>query len=264
MTKLPKLGGDNGFAYMINNRDVVAGTAETDATDPTSGCPVNQFEPVIWENGKIHPLPPSHGDSDGVAAQINDKGQVVGASGTCGSFNPNTGLYLVENHAVLWENGKVTDLGNLGGNGGPVGNAGNHACAVNNRGQVVGHSELGDSLASPFHGFLWTREMGKMLDLGTLPGPFGVTPAGQNDFASLALGINDGGKVVGASLDANFDPRAFLWENGVMTDLNTLVAANPSGLYLLEAVSIDSRGEITGLALANGQAHGFLAIPKAR
>jgi probable HAF family extracellular repeat protein len=264
MTKLPTLGGDNGFAYMINNRGVVAGIAETDATDPASGCPVNQFEPVIWENGKIHPLPPSHGDSDGVAAQINDKGQVVGASGTCGSFNPNTGLYLVENHAVLWENGTVTDLGNLGGNGGPVGNAGNHACAINNRGQVVGHSELGDSLASPFHGFLWTRKMGKMLDLGTLPGPFGVTPAGQNDFASLALGINDGGEVVGASLDANFDPRAFLWENGVMTDLNTLVAANPSGLYLLEAVSIDSGGEITGVAVANGEAHGFLAIPRAR
>ena len=255
MTKLPTLGGDNGYANMINNRGVVAGIAETDVTNPTSGCPVNQFEPVIWENGKIHPLPPFHGDSDGIAAQINDKGQVVGASGTCASFNPDTGLYLVENHALLWENGVATDLGNLGGNGGPAGNAGNHACAINNRGQVVGHSELGDSLASPFHGFLWTRETG-IRDLGTLSG----------DFASLALGINDGGVVVGASIGPGFSTfRAFLWEKGVMTDLNTLVDANSANLYLLQGESINSSREIIGLAVDGaGLSHGFLAIPGSR
>ncbi len=250
MTKLPTLGGDNGFAYMINNRGVVAGIAETDATDPTPGCPVDQFEPVIWENGKIHPLPPYHGDSDGVAAQINDKGQVVGASGTCGPFNPNTGLYLVENHALLWENGVATDLGNLGGEGGL---AGNHACALNNQGQVVGHSELPNDAS--FHGFLWTRDTG-MKDLGTL----------QGDFASLALGINDGGSVVGASIGPAFSTfRAVLWEKGTMTDLNTLVDANPANLYLLQGASINSRGEIIGLAVDQaGVSHGFLAIPRPR
>jgi uncharacterized membrane protein len=40
-----------------------------------------------------------------------------------------SGLYLGENHALLWERGMVTDLGNLGGTGG-IG--GNHACAINN------------------------------------------------------------------------------------------------------------------------------------
>ena len=198
MTKLPTLGGHNGFANSINNRGVVAGIAETDATDPTSGCPVHQFEPVVWERGRIHSLPPYSGDSDGVAAQVNDKGQVVGASGTCGSFNPNTGLYLVENHALLWENGVATDLGNLGGEGGL---AGNHACALNNHGQVVGHSDLPNDAS--FHGFLWTRETG-MKDLGTLSG----------DFASTAIAINDPGVVVGVSLDSNFDERAFVWSGG--------------------------------------------------
>jgi probable HAF family extracellular repeat protein len=250
MRKLPTLGGDNGFAYSINNRGVVAGIAESDVTDPTAGCPVHQFEPVIWENGKIHPLPPYHGDSDGVAAQVNDKGQVVGASGTCGSFNPNTGLYLVENHALLWENGVATDLGNLGGEGGL---AGNHACALNSRGQVVGHSELPNDAS--FHAFLWTRETG-MKDLGTL----------QGDFASLALGINDGGVVVGASIGPAFSTfRAVLWEKGTMTDLNTLVDANPANLYLIQAESINSRGEIIGLAVdGTGLSHGFLAIPRPR
>jgi probable HAF family extracellular repeat protein len=249
MRKLPTLGGDNGYANSINNRGVVAGIAETDATDPTPGCPVHQFEPVIWENGEIHPLPPYQGDSDGVAAQVNNKGQVAGASGTCGSFNPNTGLYLVENHALLWDNGVATDLGNLGGEGGL---AGNHACALNNRGQVVGHSDLPND--ATFHGFLWTRETG-MQDLGNL----------QGDFASLALGINDAGVVVGASLGPGLSTsRAYLWKKGTMTDLNTLVDANPSKLYLLEAVSINSRGEIVGVALANGEAHGFLGIPSLR
>lgn len=248
MTQLPTLGGDNGYANMINNRGVVGGIAETGAMDQTPGCPVHQFEAVTWKNGVIHELPPYPGDSDGVAAQVNDKGQVVGASGTCGPFNPDTGLYLVENHALLWENGAPTDLGNLGGEGGL---AGNHACAINNQGHVVGHSELLNN--TTFHGFLWTREAG-MQDLGTLPG----------DFASLALGINDGGVVVGQSIGPGFSTfRAFLWEKGMMTDLNTLVAVNPGNLYLLLGESINSSMEIIGLAVDGaGLFHGFLAIPR--
>jgi len=229
---------------MINNRGEVVGYAENNTQD--AGCAVHQFEPVIWENGKIRKLPTHTGDSYGVAAQINDHGQVVGASGACAAFNPNSGLYLVENHALLWENdGSVHDLGNLGGTGGI---AGNHACALNNRGQVVGHSELTNN--TTFHGFLWTRETG-MQDLGTLPG----------DYASLGLGINDRGDVVGASLDTSFNPRPLLWEKGVMTDLNTRIAANPSGMHLLLAASINSRGEIVGLAVTSTGLHGFLATP---
>jgi probable HAF family extracellular repeat protein len=86
-----------------------------------------------------------------------------------------------------------------------------------------------DGVQNGFHGFLWTRETGKMLDLGTL------------DYASVALGINDRGEVVGASLAANFSSRAFLWQKGVMTDLNSLIRGN-SGLYLQSASSINSRG----------------------
>ena len=165
----------------------------------------------------IHELLPYPGDSDGVAAAINEHGQVVGASGTCAPFNSNTGLYLVEDHAVLWENGVVTDLGNLGGEGGL---AGNHACAINNNGQVVGHSDLPNDTS--FHAFLWTKQTG-MRDLGTL----------QADYASLGLGINDAGEVVGQSFGPNFSTmRAFIWQKGTMTDLNTLVAANPGNLYL--------------------------------
>jgi probable HAF family extracellular repeat protein len=247
MSKLAALGGENGVANMINNRGEVAGLAETAMKDPTAGCPVHRFEPVVWANGKIYVLPTFPGDSDGVAAALNDQGQVAGASGTCSPFNPNSGLYLTENHAMVWENGKGTDLGDLGPNGLP--GAGNHACAINNQGAAVGHVTSKASTVA----FLWTREKG-MKGLGTLTG----------DLASFALGINDEGQVVGQSISPDFSTvRAFLWQNGSMIDINTLVTSNPAKLHLLSGVSINSRKEITGLAVDGaGAFHGYVAIPK--
>jgi probable HAF family extracellular repeat protein len=247
MTKLATLGGENGFAYTINNRGQVAGLAETAMNDPSAGCPVHRFKPVVWANGKIYALPTFPGDTDGVAAALNDKGQAAGASGPCSPFNPNSGLYLTENHAMVWENGKGTDLGNLGPNGLP--GAGNHACAINNRGEAVGHVTSKASTVA----FIWSRERG-MKGLGTLAG----------DLASFALGINDEGQVVGESISPDFSTvRAFLWLNGSLIDVNTLVASNPAKLFLLSGVSINSRKEITGLAVDGaGTFHGYLAIPK--
>ena len=55
--------------------------------------------------------------------------------------------------------------------------------------------------------------------------------------------------------------RAFLRQNGVMTDLNTLIPAN-SPLYLLLAHGINSRGEIVGFGVNSAsEFHAFLATP---
>jgi probable HAF family extracellular repeat protein len=247
MIQLPTLGGNNGEATAINNRGEVAGFAENSTPDP--GCPapqVLQFEPVIWENGRVNQLHTLGGDPDGVAFMINDNGQAVGASGNCATFNPIDLYNLLPVHALLWEKGKATDLGNLGGKTGLAG--GNIAYDINNQGQVVGNLDLpGDTT---FHAFLWTKTTG-MQDLGTLPG----------DAASLSISINEAGSVIGASIDASGNPRAFLWEKGVMTDLNTLIAGD-SPLYLLTGCSINSRGEITGLGLtSSGEIHTYLATP---
>ena len=113
MIQLPTLGGNNGVAMAISNHGEVAGFAENSTAD--SGCPAPQvldFKPVVWEKGVAHRLPTFAGDPDGVAQQINDNGQVVGGSGTCATFNTNFLYNLVPVHALLWEKGKVIDLGN--------------------------------------------------------------------------------------------------------------------------------------------------------
>jgi probable HAF family extracellular repeat protein len=83
-----------------------------------------------------------------------------------------------------------------------------------------------------------------MTDLGTLPG----------DVSSLGEGINSKGQVVGTSIDIDGNERAIIWENGVMTDLNTLIPAD-SPLFLIEASGTNnSRGQIAGFALEKSSA----------
>jgi probable HAF family extracellular repeat protein len=247
MKPLPTLGGANGVANKINNRGQAVGFAETGTSDP--GCPVAKFEPVFWESGGARQLSisvPGSSDTYGIATAINDNGQVVGSSGTCGAFNPPAQTYLVLNHALLWDRNGTHDLGNLGGSGGP---GGNHACAVNNHGQVAGHSDLTGNTA--FHAFLWTEASG-MVDLGTLAG----------DAMSLANGINDEGEVVGASIAPGFSAFAAVrWGRDGIADLNNPANVNPAGLYLLIADWVNSSGEIVGVGVAADGLHGFLARP---
>jgi probable HAF family extracellular repeat protein len=233
MTALPTLGGNNGVAAAINNRGQLAGVAETPTSDPTCAPPLllQHFEPVIWERDRIpKQLPTVSGDPDGIADGISRNGQAVGWTGPCAPV-----------HAVLWENGKATDLGSLGGA------VFNIAFAINNRRQVVGESDLpGDTI---HHAFFWQNDV--MTDLGTLPG----------DIVSIAVYINNNAQVVGISFDASGNKHPYLWRNGVMTNLNTLIPAD-SPLFLLEALGINDRGQIVGYGqLSNGEVHAFLLTP---
>jgi probable HAF family extracellular repeat protein len=56
--------------------------------------------------------------------------------------------------------------------------------------------------------------------------------------------------------------RAFLWQDGVMTDLNTLVPTD-TALFLIYGGDINSSGEIVGQAFdqSTGDTPAFLAIP---
>jgi probable HAF family extracellular repeat protein len=71
---------------------------------------------------------------------------------------------------------------------------------------------------------------------------------------------------VGSNFDSDFNwSHAFIWQEGVMTDLNTLLPAS-SNLYATMANKINERGQISGMATVlsgpdAGNIHAFLATP---
>ena len=246
MSALPTLGGNNGQASAINNRGQIVGMAEDGTVDSTcagTNNPNNRTElPVLWENGRARALPTLFGDADGFALWINDHGHAVGYTGNCGAMG----------HAVSWENdtGKVKVLKDLGnGNGGL-------AYGNNNRGQIVGSVFVNPGGFPIRYGALWEHDK-----LTILKPQFG-------DIAAIATGINNQGQVVGSAWDSNFNwSHAFIYQDGVMTDLNTLFPKETNlHLHATMANKINDRGQISGMATVlsgpdTGKIHAFLATP---
>ena len=177
MIALPRLRnsdgkeGSNGIALQVNDFGIAAGTAENGELDLTCpGASVSaqsiEFKPVIWTRPfpwsavHVHELHTFDDEPDGAAFAMNKLGQVVGATGTCGPFNLIEPINLIALHAVLWQNGKPIDLGNLGGDGKAFGI---FATGLNDYGQVVGTSDTAGDKS--FHAFLW--QQGHITDLGT-------------------------------------------------------------------------------------------------
>ena len=243
MTALDTLGGDNGFAAGANNLRQVVGWAENDVVDPgcEAGTQVLQFRAVLWDlnTNLTHELSPLTDDHAGAATAINDRGQVVGISGECDQAVGR----LTAKHAVLWENGAPRRLDDLGGP------AWNTPTAINQRGDMVaGFATLpGDNPNAPrLRAVVWTTRDGvcpklpgtDICDLGMLDG----------HLTSQATGVNDRGQVVGISCPASGACSAFIWENGVMKDLNTL-KANGFQDHLEHAMDINEVGRITGRSM---------------
>lgn len=293
---LGTLGGlESTAAYVNDGGDVVGFSTINTSPDPFSflGGPIHPF---IWENGVIRDLGTLGGPDalPGPSCTNERSHQVTGGSFINSTPNPETGVPTV--HPFLWENGKMTDLGTLGGT--LTAFLLDDAQCVNNRGQVAGVSTLpGDQIIHPF---LWDH--GVLTDLGTLGGDFtittwfndvgelvgGTTTAGEamfdatlweggavtdlgtldGDCASLAHSLNSTGQIVGESDSCDgITIRAVLWDKGEIVDLNTLIPPN-SDLQLGIAENINDRGEIVGWGgrpagcedvFACG--HAFLLIP---
>ncbi len=246
MRGLPTLGGIHGFGSAVNNRGMAVGWAENTCVDGTCVPPqIYQFRPVHWnlKNGdKIGEFPLfDSSDTSGAATAINDADQAVGITGICDQA---IGRYTAK-HAVLWEKGSVTDLGNLGAD------FWNTPTAISQNGTVVGFAGVPGFPEGDFlHAFVWTKT-GGIQPLDPLPG----------DLDSEAYGINSSGTVVGVSCDAEGVCKGVRWDDGVVTDLNSVKPAEFTD-RIETAKDINDRGEITGRAISDaGVRTSYLAVP---
>lgn len=157
------------------------------------------------------------GGTESFAFAINDSGRVVGLSRIAGDATT---------HSFLYSNGRITDLYPLNSQDiqtvGPTG--------INNSGQIASGLVIG-GVYSPA---IFDSRTGITL-LGSLGG---VTSYGFN---GVATSINNRGDAVGYSYIDSINRHAFLYSNGVMTDIDSF------GGYSV-AFAINNKGVIVGFA----------------
>ncbi len=247
-------GASDSYAYGINSSGTVVGTSYVNG----------EAHGVVWNGAASTDL------GAGIFAMgINDSGAVIGRN--------------ANGHAFVLGDGIASDLGVLDGGGWSA------AYGINSAGTVVGYGDIGNG---QFRGFVWTAD-GGMTELGTLGGTnsyatavdsggdvvghasvasgyehaFMESDGVMTDLGTLgggssyAYGINGSGMVVGYSwLASGENPHAFIYFDGQMMDLNSLIASG-SGWELLGAYGINDAGQIVGEGLLNGEAHAFELDP---
>jgi probable HAF family extracellular repeat protein len=278
MTNLGSLTGNVSAAYAVNALGTAVGNSPVSNGNPRA---------AMWRDGKIidltpdvavyesswassindagkwtgsvqlEEMPPWHGFvAEGFARtplghlgggssfpnDINNAGQVVGSSYT----RIVDGVEQVE-HAFLWQNGVMTDLGVL------PDDAESAAAAINSFGVVVGSSSRVNmtTFQETYRPFIY--ENGAM------------TPIPVPSVDAQAADINDSGVVVGTMKASGglSNNHAWVYQDGVVTNLNSLVVPG-SGLHIAFAYAINNVGQIAGVAVdAQGLSHGVLLTPGA-
>jgi probable HAF family extracellular repeat protein len=233
-------GGTESQGYAVNREGDVTGWADVPVASGFNQHPFLYIDGHMQDLGTLPGGVAGFGmdltegeskdrDTHGANDRDRDEGvQVTGFSSTAAGTE----------HAFLYRNGKMQDLGTLPGGHSSAG------FAINRAGQVTGYS---DTTGGNPHAFLYSH--GVMRDLGTLPGRT----------ESFGDGINRSGQIVGNS-EIVFDSHAFLYSDGHMQDLNDLI---PSGSrWVLEfADAINDRGQITGTGNHNGEEHAYRLTP---
>ncbi len=247
------------------------------AMTPSPAPPPLQTSPslaFIWtrESGMIALTPPGSGES--IPMAINDPGQVVG--------------YVViarSAHAFVWTVAAgMVDIGGL------AGSVNSYATAINNAGQVAGHSQ---DASGHNHAFRWSPLEGIIaLDVGSGPvnsyahginssgqvvgerdGPTGGIPfrwskeKGMEDLALFesdidggARAIADNGDAVGYSGDGGYYgiTRAVVWSaDGTKKIIDICTTGSPFYGCYSSANAINNAGQIAGNSESGGPSVAF-------
>lgn len=266
MIDLGTLGGEASFANGINERGDVVGEADTGPIDE-NGFAIERG--VIWREGRKIRLEPLEGyllshthciNNAGIAAGHTDSTRVFPdlANGAGEPFPPTARDLSGTEHAAVWVNGRITDLGTLPDF--------KHSIAfnINRAGWIAGASyNLHPDLHIPFPSgaIAWRKRRGEWvkLDLSAY-----VTPG----LSSGAFGVNNPGDFVGAVSDQG-KFRAVLWKRTGnrfrLVDLGLL-----PGFEQSQAITLNDRRQIVGTAFnldfATGErlVHGVTWVPNGR
>ncbi len=162
---------------------------------------------ALWEDGVFHELEELNNTPHIPYAypnDLNNQGVVVGSSRIRGIRQP-----------VIWQSGDIAQLDRLNSTHGD-------AESINDANQIVGQL-FGDQFV---RAVLWENEIAQYI----APNP------------SHALDINVSGVVVGAALQyGNTELTAFLWDDGVLTNLESLVVDGGS-----QATAINDLNQVVG------------------
>ena len=175
MQDLGGLGGTFGYPNYINNKGQVVGASNLAGDNRSHG--------FFWDGAKMNDLGSLNQsfrrNDNSEAIAMNEAGHIVGHSTY--SFN-------VE-HAVLWKDGQIIDLGTLPGDTCSV------AWSINSKDQIVGFSGTG-YCGVPRHAVLWQNgqiyDLSNMLSVqGSLTAAFYINDSGQiAAVGDVALGGN--------------------------------------------------------------------------
>ena len=218
-------GGTQSEAFSVNSAGHIAGYWGNHIIGP--------WQTFIWEDGVMTDLGPSIGGVSNRGLAMNEEAAI-------------TGWWRRENGserlAFVWQDGVTTDLGPI-----PDGFS-SEAQVINDRGDVAGWGKKFDEKLQEDvrHAFLWAD--GNMIDLGVLPG---------GNTESFAVGVNDARQVIGTSSNFGAGGSWFIWEDGVMSDLDDLV---PPGINVGSAWAINDAGEIAGSARGPEGGHFVMAL----
>lgn len=222
-------GGANSFAMDINEAGVVAGSSEAEIGQ--SAFTWTKAGGLVDYGNTDPPFRLAVAGFNG----LNNNGLLVGT----------TYILLSPYHAALGREGQrgVIDISPPGRNS--VG----MALAVNDAGTIVGYQngESGGPQAAIFHGD------GTFEVLGTL---------GLEE--SWAADVNASEIIVGRAfgiVDTKLVEKAFVYENGQMRELRSLLPQDSGWEQLFEAASINDHGEIVGTGVYQGEIRGFVATP---
>ena len=222
-------------AYLVEDLGVLPGDSTSGAWGINAGGDVVGWSTgpagsraflFVGDDGMVE-LPALIEGTSSFARDVNDSRQVVGTAGV---------IKAGQGRAVLWSDGKVEDLGTL------AGGTYSDGWAINNNGDIVGSSLVGDFRVGE-HAFLFT------------PGT-GMTDLTPDHTQAAALDINEAGLITGYFDAADGSLHAFLTAEKGLIDLGEL-----PGFGATLGAALDPNGLVVGTATSPGGklAHMFRA-----